>query len=293
MRREAAAIFILRHVLPRVAVAYVLIVCGMHWLNRHLVFHPQAELEATPAAANLPYEDVWLTAADGVKLHAWYIPADAGPAGEGARAADDPPRAVVLFCHGNAGNISHRLPTMTLHHGFGADVFIFDYRGYGRSEGRPDEEGTYRDAEAAFDWLIRGRGVPAGRIVVHGRSLGGAVAAHLATTRKPGGLIVEASFSDITDLGAEMFWWLPVRWLSRVGYKTAEYLEGVECPVMVIHSREDDMIPFHHGERNFAAANEPKRFLPIRGPHNGGFLLSSETYDPAVAGFLRDVLRDR
>jgi len=268
---------VFQQVLPRVALVCVLVLCSMKWLNTHLVYVPRRQWRATPADARLAYEDVWPVTSDGVKLHAWYVPAD-GAAG------------TVLFCHGNGGNVSDRLDTILVHHQLGMNVLVFDYRGYGKSEGKPTEEGTYRDAEAAWKYLVETRGTAPGRIIIHGRSLGGAVAAHLARDCTPAALVVESSFYDITELGVEVFWWLPVRWLSRVEYKTAEYVGSVRCPVMVIHSRTDGLIAFHHGEKIFAAAQEPKRFLEIHGKHNIGFVDSDDIYRPALRQLFAEVL---
>jgi len=264
-------------VIPRVALVWVLVVCGMNWLNNRLVYYPQRQWEATPADYNLPYEDVTFLTSDGVRLSAWHIPAkDAA--------------GTVLFCHGNAGNISHRIETISVLHKLGMNVLVFDYRGYGKSEGRPTEAGTYRDAEAAWAYLVEARGEKPERIVIHGRSLGGSVAAHLARDRTAAGLIVESSFYDITELGAELFRWLPVRWLSRLKYRTAEYVKGARCPVLVIHSRDDDMIALHHGQKIFDASPRPKRLLEIHGGHNSAFLDSSDIYNPALRQFFAEVL---
>ncbi len=263
--------------MPRVALVWVLVMCGMNWLNNHLVFAPQRQWQVTPADYNIPYEDVTFVTTDGVKLSAWYVAAK-GAAG------------TVLFCHGNAGNISHRIDTITVLHKLGMNVLVFDYRGFGKSQGKPNEQGTYRDAEAAWAYLVDARREKPERIVIHGRSLGGPVAAHLAMDRDPAGLIIESSFHDITELGRELFPWLPVRWLSRVKYHTAEYVKGARCPVLVIHSRTDDMIALHHGQKIFAAAPQPKRWLEIHGGHNSAFLDSSDIYDPALRQFFADVL---
>jgi len=268
-------------ILPRVVLAWVLIACSMNWLNKRLVFHPSREFIATPRDYHLSYEDVTLTASDGVALHGWYVPA-AGAAG-----------GSVLFCHGNAGNVSNRMYTIELLHGLGMNVLIFDYRGYGRSAGSPTEAGTYLDAEAAWQHLVGVRGETPERIVIHGRSLGGAIGSHLAAAHASAGLIVESSFHDITELGAELFPWLPVRWLSRVKYRTAEHVKVVRCPVLVIHSRDDDLIPFHHGKKIYAAAGDPKRFLEIQGGHNGGFAESFQTYDPVLKEFFAEVVPGR
>ena len=270
-----------QHVLPRLALLYVLAGCGADYMNSKLVFHPQRKLEDSPGRLGMAFEDVRIKAADGPRLHAWYVPAE----GEAIGAA--------LFCHGNAGNISHRVDTIRVLHELGLNVLIFDYRGYGRSEGRPTEKGVYLDAEAAWRYLTEQLGQPPERIVLHGRSLGGSVAAHLARDHKPAALVVESTFYDITELGAELYPWLPVRWISRLKFKTADYVAAATCPVMVIHSRNDDLIPIHHGRKVFDAAPEPKRFLEIRGGHNDGFYLSRSTYVPALREFLAEHLKGR
>lgn len=244
-----------------------------------LIYFPESALAATPREYRFDYEDVTLTAADGVRLHGWFVP------------APRPARGALLFLHGNGGNISHRLEKIALFRGLGFDVFIVDYRGYGRSEGRPGEDGTYRDARAAWKYLTVTRAIRAPRIVIYGESLGGAVAAELASEHEPRALIVESSFTSVPDLGAEIYPWLPVRWLSRFRYDGRAALARVRTPVLVIHSRADDIIPFAHGERLFAAANEPKKFLEIRGDHNAGFLASGAQYVEGIDAFLREHLR--
>ncbi|MCK5175585.1 MAG: alpha/beta hydrolase, partial [Planctomycetes bacterium] len=155
---------------------------------------------------------------------------------------------------------------------------IFDYRGYGSSQGKPTEEGTYLDAQAAFDWLGTVKGVPSEEIILFGRSLGGSVAAHLAQTAKPAGLVLESSFTSYIDLGKKFYPYLPVSWFASFNYNTLEYIDKVTCPILVIHSRNDELIPFEFGLRLYNAANEPKEFIEIFGSHNDGFLFSGEVY---------------
>jgi fermentation-respiration switch protein FrsA (DUF1100 family) len=234
---------------------------------------PSRELATTPRAIGLAYEDVWLRTEDGVQLHGWHVPA--------AQA-----RGTLLFFHGNAGNISHRLDSIRIFHDLGLSVLIFDYRGYGQSEGRPSEIGTQRDAIAAWRFLTEERGVAPQRIVLFGRSLGAAVAAWLATQRAPAALIVESAFTSVPDVAAEHYWWLPVRWLARFDYATRDYVQAVRCPVLVVHSPDDEIIAFRHGEAIYAAAREPKQLLRLRGSHNEGFLLSGATYTGGLDAFL-------
>lgn len=247
------------------------------WLLQGCMIHfPARAMVATPAEVGLGYEEVSLTTADGEKLHAWFIPAREE-------------RAVLLFFHGNAGNISHRLESLRIFHELGLEVLIIDYRGYGRSSGRPSEEGLYRDAEAAYDYLTRERGVPPEHLLVFGRSLGAAVGAHLASQRPVGGLILESGFTSVPDLGAQHYPFLPVRLLARYRYDTQGALSKVTAPVLVIHSADDDIIPFSHGRALFDAAAEPRQFLELEGDHNTGFLRSRERYVRGLEDFLGDL----
>jgi len=239
-----------------------------------LVYHPQRDIIATPDQIGLSYEVVAFEAADGVRLSGWFVPA------EGA------PRGVILFCHGNAGNISHRLESIRLFHHLGLSTFIFDYRGYGQSKGKPTERGTYLDAEAAWRYLVQERQVSPVEIIVFGRSLGGAIGAWLAQDHTLRALIVESTFTSVGDMGAQLYPYLRVRLLSRFDYNAVGYLSKVDCPVLVVHSRDDEMIPFSHGRRLFDAAGEPKAFLEIRGTHNEGFVTSAERYQDGLDSFV-------
>ncbi len=228
------------------------------WFEHHQVYHPSRALDATGAELGRPFEEANFRSRDGVELHGWFFP----PAGAAPGAA-----RVLLFCHGNAGNITHRLDTCDAMLETGAAVFVFDYRGYGRSRGRPSEEGTYLDAQAAHAWL-RARGFSPSHILAFGESLGGAVACELVLREPCGGLILQSTFTSIPDIGAELFPWLPVRRLARIRYDTQAKLPRVKVPVLVMHSRADDLVGFAHAEKNFAAANPPKLFCELSGDHN-------------------------
>jgi fermentation-respiration switch protein FrsA (DUF1100 family) len=238
-----------------------------------MVYLPQRDMAASPTAIGLRYEEVSFKAKDGVRLHGWFIPSDSA-------------RGVLLFCHGNAGNISHRLDSISIFHRLGLSVFIFDYRGYGRSEGEPTEEGTYSDAEGAWDYLIREKRTPPQSIVIFGRSLGGSIAARTAKNQPAGALILESAFSSFRDAAEDVYPWLPVRFLARYDYDTAAFVARIRCPVLIIHSRDDELIPFRHGERLFTAAKDPKAFLEIIGGHNDGFLRSGKPYMEGLDAFL-------
>lgn len=230
----------------------------LRWFEHAQVYHPDRLLGATGAALNRPYEEVFFPTSDGIRLHGWYF-----PAGEGSTRS----QFAILVCHGNAGNISHRLELCQVLLDCGVNVFLFDYRGYGRSGGSPNEEGTYLDAQAAHRWL-RSKGIVAGNIIAFGESLGGGVVCELALREELGGLVLQSTFKSIPDIGAELFPWLPVRLLSSIRYDSHRKLPRIRIPVLIMHSREDEIIGFHHGQANFAAANEPKFFCEIRGGHN-------------------------
>jgi hypothetical protein len=237
------------------------------------IFFPDNVLSATPEKLGLSYREVEFFTADRVRLHGWLIP---------AREA----RGVILFCHGNAGNISHRLETIDIFHRLGYTTFIFDYRGYGRSDGTPSEEGTYLDAEAAWDYLVRQEKTAPAEIIVFGRSLGGAIAAQLAARVTPRACVLESAFTSAGDMAADMYPLFPARLLCRFDYDTEAAVRRIRCPLLIIHSPEDDIVPFDHGRRLFAAAGEPKTFLRIHGNHNAGFLLSGKEYETGLADFL-------
>ena len=260
---------------------YVALVFILFFFQSHLLYLPNVpsrDVIVTPDDAGLAYESVTIATGDGVTLDGWFVP---------ARQA----RGVLLFFHGNAGNISHRLDSLKIFNELGLTTLIFDYRGYGRSEGEPSEEGTYRDAEAAWRFVTEGRHIPPREVVLFGRSLGAAIAADLATRVNPAALIIESAFTSIPDLAAALYPFLPARWLARFSYSTQAALVSVLCPLLIVHSRDDEIIPFTHGQRLFAVANEPKRLLELRGGHNDGFLVSRHAYMDGLHAFLQPHLR--
>lgn len=252
--------------------------CVLLFLRQsRMVYFPLATIAQTPSAIGLAFDSVALTAADGVRLAGWYVPCEKA-------------RGTLLMCHGNGGNIGDRLYPIGLFHELGLNVFIFDYRGYGASAGKPSEEGTYRDAQAAWQYLVEQRRIAPDKIVVHGRSLGGAVAAWLAERVSPAALILEATFTSVPDMGARLYPWLPVRLLCRYRYNTIAHMGQIECPVLVAHSRDDELVPFEHGRKLFAAARDPKTFVELTGDHNEGEVLASPAYRGALDAFLTSCL---
>ena len=246
----------------------------LYFFQSRLVFYPLPDIESTPADNGLKFEDIYILTQDGIRINAWYIPAD----GE----------KTILFCHGNAGNISHRLHSIMQFHDLRCNVLIFDYRGYGRSEGKISEEGTYLDGIAAYDYLLSS-GISENNIIVFGRSLGGAVAAKIASQRSPAALILESTFTSIPDIGAKIYPFLPVRLLCRIKYNTLSIIDKVKCPVLVVHSPDDEIIPFEMGRKIFEAVKGPKEFLTIRGSHNEGYFISSPDYENGLRNFIESL----
>ena len=246
------------------------------------VFQPEMDrgFGANPSDIGLEYTSLKLRTVDGETLNGWHVPA----------AATREARGLVLFFHGNAGNNGHRLDYLRMFHDLGLATLIVDYRGYGRSSGTPSEEGSYRDAEAAWQHATKFLGLAPDRIVIFGESLGGAVAAQLAEGHRPGALILASTFTSVPDLGAELYPWLPIRLLARIRYDTLDRLPRIGCPLMVVHSRTDDVIPFAHGHRLFEAAGSTKQFLEIDGGHNEGFVFARKEWIREMDGFLRRAL---
>ncbi len=263
------------NMLMAAAVAYGAVMLLVFLFQPRLIYFPQVEREhtTTPRAAGLDFEDVALHTADGIKLHGWWVPAR-------------DTRGTVLLMHGNAGNISHRLGYLTMFNRLGYSVLLFDYRGYGKSGGSPGEEGTYLDAEAAWQHLTEARNLKSQDIVIVGESLGGGVATWLAHKYPPRALVLASTFTSVPDMGAQVYPWLPVRLLARIVYDNIARIREIQVPVMIAHSRGDDIIPFAHGQALFAAAREPKQFLELAGGHNEGFLFARDEWIAAVGAFL-------
>lgn len=270
---------LLRGLVMLIAV-YGALLLMMFLFQARLIFLPNVAgraLMATPERLGLDYRDVEIATQDGQSLHAWWLP-------------HPRPRATLLFNHGNAGNISHRLDSLRIFHELGLNVLIYDYRGYGQSSGKPDEAGIYRDAEAAWRWLVEQVDIAPADIVVFGRSMGGAVAARLAGEVSVAALIVESTPTSVPDIAQDIYWWLPARRLSRIRLPALEFLSASDQPTLVVHSRNDEIVPFSHGQRLFEAAPQPNRFLILAGSHNTGFVESIEDYRAGLDAFLTEVL---
>lgn len=267
-------------ILGILALSYIGLVAWLYFAQSRYVYYPVRKLGAYPSDIGLGFEEVTLVTEDGVRLSAWYIPCQQT-------------QEVILFCHGNAGNISHRLDSIKIFHSLGLNTFIFDYRGYGASEGRPSEPGTYKDAEAAWQYLVEVLKVPPNRIVIFGRSLGGTIATELAVRKQPAALIIESTFASFRDIGSDLYSYIPVSLIARFSYNALEHIRNLKVPVLIVHSPQDDIIPFRHGQILYNAAREPKEFLEIGGDHNAGFLISGDQYVKGLHRFLNRFVRTR
>ncbi len=247
-------------------------------LERILLYHPYRKIEQTPKTYGVDYEDVHFRASDGVRLHGWRVP---------PKEADGP---VLLWAHGNAGNLSHRAENIArIQEELGAGVFIFDYRGFGKSEGRPSEEGLYADGRAAYDWLSE-RAAPE-HVFLFGRSIGAAVAVKLAAEgRRTRGLILESPFENTVVMGKKMFPFLPVGWLFSPKFDASSMIPKVEVPVLILHGDRDYIVPHAQGMRLYEAARaRHKRFFTIKGAgHNDTYLEGGAPYWRAWRDFLKN-----
>ena len=268
---------ILQSVLFIMVTVWLALAILIYFFQARLVFYPSRTLGQTPADINLDYEEVFLQGQDAVEIHGWWLPAENG-------------RATLLFLHGNAGNISHRLDSLKIFHDLGLATLIIDYRGYGKSRGKPSEPGTYLDAMAAWRYLTEDRDIEPQQIIIFGRSLGGAVAVWLAANTPAAGLIMESTFTSIVDIGRQHYPYLPVKYLARIHYPSIDLIARINSPLLVIHSPEDEIIPYRLGQALYDQAGEPRYFLEISGAHNGGFLESGRRYTQGLDAFIETVM---
>lgn len=271
-------------ILQIILLVYLGLLALIYFRQSSLVFLPEIDrgFRASPADIGLAFAPLKLATADGETLDGWFVPA----------ATRRATRGLVLFFHGNAGNIAHRLDYLRMFHDLGLATLIIDYRGYGLSSGRPSEAGSYLDAAAAWRHATQDLGFAAERIVIFGESLGGGVAAQLAAANRPGALVLASTFTSVPDMGAELYPLLPIRLLAQIRYDTLSRLAQIACPLLVIHSRDDDIIPYAHGRRLYAAARPPKQLLEIAGGHNDGFIFGNAAWVAQLDHFLRQALPD-
>lgn len=254
----------------------VIIICFfiyLRYIERRSIYFPMKTIETKPNVIGLSFEEVNFKTSDDLKLNGWFIP---------YKDAKD----TVLFCHGNAGNISHRLEKIAIFHNMGLNVFIFDYRGYGKSQGSPGEKGLYKDVEAAYQYLISSGDISPDNIIAYGESIGGAVAIDLATKQKVKALITEETFSSVKDMVKIIYPFLPY-FIFQSRFDSVSKIKNIKVPKLIIHSVDDEIVPFRLGEKLFDAAAPPKEFLKIRGGHNTAFLDSDELFRAGISSFLR------
>lgn len=242
------------------------------------VFSPELAHYAAPADFGLSAQEVWLTTSDGVRLHGWHLPAPG--------AAN-----LLLFCHGNAGNISHRLDNLARLHQAGVAVFIFDYRGYGLSQGKPSEAGLYLDAEAAWDWAQGQAESQGGRVVLFGRSLGGVAATYLAAQQQPAGLILESTFTNLGAMAGSLFPLPGLEGWLKGRFNSLGRAAGVRCPVLMLHGDDDQIVPLRLGQELFEALPRPKKFVTLQGAgHNDTYVVAGSAYFSRLEKFVNNPL---
>lgn len=259
--------------LAGIAVIYIFKAIVLYRRQGDHVFNPRRDFVGTPADVGLDYEDISFRSVDNTLLHGWFCP------------VLDNDKVILLF-HGNTGNISDCLESLKMFADMGYSSFVFDYRGYGHSEGQPNEQGTYHDADAAWNWLLREKHYPPNAVVIIGRSLGAAIAAHVASHHRAAAVVLESTFTSLPDIAAETHRLVPARLMTRFHYNTLARLPHIHSPILIVHGRADAVIGFHHGERLYSAANEPKAFLEIAGDHASGFIESGEKYTQGLQEFL-------
>lgn len=262
----------------KIALLLFIAVAFLIGLVRYLeasIFYPTHLINATPKDLNLPFEDIFFKTNDNLLLNGWFIPSSGG-------------RSTLIFFHGNAGNIGDRLEKIALFHKMGLNIFIIDYRGYGLSQGRPEEMGFYNDATAAYDYLVNRKDVNAKNIVAYGASLGGAVAIDLATKRQVACLISESTFSSAADMSKRLYPFIPA-FLLKTRMDSMSKVKALSIPKLFIHSSEDEVVPFSLGKKLFEAALSPKEFLILKGGHNEGFMDSEPKFSEGISHFLKNL----
>lgn len=265
-------------ILVALVAIYIFMMLILYLLQGRMLYLPQQAINRMPASVGLQAEDLWVKTEDGIKIHGWYF---------------HHPKAdyVVVLSHGNAGNISGRLDIASMLHTLGVSVVMYDYRGYGDSEGDPSEKGLYMDLEAVVNFLKKEKGFHEKQMILYGRSIGGAVSAKIAAQFNFGGLVLDSSFTDLQSLVGELYPFVP-SFLVRNKFSTIDQLQLLQqTPVLIFHSREDEIVNFRHGEKLYEAAAEPKKLVPLRGGHNDLFITSREKIEQAWAEYI-DALKN-
>jgi len=248
------------------------IVLCIRYIETWGIFFPKKEIEVYPSALNLPFEDVYIKTQDGVRINGWFIPQSNA-------------RHTLLFFHGNAGNIEHRLDKLLMLRETGVNMFIIDYRGFGKSEGRLTEGGFYLDANAAYNYLVNSRRIRPEQIILYGESLGTAVVIDLAAKVKVAAIIIEGAFSGGWDMAVKIYPFLPALLFSNK-FNSLRKIKKVGAPKLFIHSINDEIVPFALANKLYKAASGPKEFVELIGSHNTAFFDSKEKYVSSIRLFI-------
>ena len=277
-----------------IVVTVALLAASVRYIESKSIFYPVRSIAATPAALGLAFEDVFIKTQDNVTINAWLVKSSSRrpevPSPQGAYGRGEEPtgtqRGTLIFCHGNAGNIGDRLEKILLFHQMGLNILVIDYRGYGKSQGQPSEAGIYKDAVAAYDYLLTRQDIDRSRIIGYGESLGGAVAVDLGTKRNLAALIIDSSFTNAADMAKTIYPFIP-SFLLGTKLDSAAKVRTVTIPKLFIHSRADEIVPFRLGERLYQAAAQPKEFLELSGGHNDTPVEAQEKMAREIITFLR------
>ncbi|PKD43150.1 alpha/beta hydrolase [Rhodohalobacter barkolensis] len=258
---------------------YLFLIIILYLFQGQMLFLPEKEHFRSPQSLGLDAEDVLVETEDGLKIHGWYF----------SQSESD---FVVVLSHGNAGNISGRLEIAEMLLDLGISVLMYDYRGYGKSEGRPSEKELYNDIDSVIGFLTERMDYKESQIILYGRSLGGAVSAYGAANHTVGGLVLDSAFKDIKSMASDIYPIVPT-FLVRLNFSTINFLNSIEnTPLLILHSRDDEIVGFHHGEELYEAASEPKKFVPLRGGHNDLFFTSNNTIKRSWQEFLERIKKD-
>lgn len=261
-------------ILISILVGYALLLGVMYVFQNKLIFLPSSKLIVTPGQAGLRAEDVWIKTTDGEQLHGWFFP-------------NEEAEYVVVMSHGNAGNISGRIDIAKLLNGVGVSILLYDYRGYGQSSGKPTEKGVYTDVESVVNYLKAEKGFSERQMIMYGRSMGGAVASYAAMKFDVSGLVLDSAFKNLKAMVKDLYPFVPSS-LARYELPTEEYLKEVSgIPVMIMHSPNDSIVGFSHGQHLYRIAKEPKRFVELRGGHNENFHVSTDIHNREWRKFLQ------
>jgi len=262
-------------IFANIVIVALFLIIYVKYLENHGIYYPAKNIEVTPELINLSFQDLYVKTKDNLLINAWLI-------------LKDNAKYTILFCHGNAGNIQDRLDKIEFFHRLGINVCIFDYRGFGKSQGRPSEQGLYVDTKAVYDYLVNNRKIKPEVIILYGESLGTAVAINLAQEVKIKALIMEGAFSRGRDMARKIYPFLPAFLFSNT-FDSLSKIKVIDAPKLFIHSKDDEIVPFALAQKLYQTACEPKKFIAITGGHNTSFLDSQEEYASSITAFINNL----